>query len=215
LLDVSNAITHKRLQSHFVCDEIRVNLCINYAPHLQKAMKENNFTKEAFCLKRNIMNLRIFICKFHNRYLQVLAFSWQFISWNDYRNRIRKFHSNFVSNFFTTRAKIGSIGESQFHDEDLSERSNCNHTRHKPSPIFAKWHANDCQRILDARNTCGEIGAERRIDRTIGIDFSYRRDRIPRIYRRRRRGVETGTVMSQLFCRHRCRWYEIGRSMDR
>lgn len=60
----------------------------------------------------------------------------------------------------------------------------------KWSSISAKRHANDRQRTLNAWDTCGEIGAKRRIDRMIGIDFSYLCDRIPRIYRRRR-GIET------------------------
>lgn len=64
--------------------------------------------------------------------------------------------------------------------------------------ISVKWHANDRQRILVVWDTCGEIGAERRIDQTISIDFSYRRDQIPRIYRRNA-GVETGTVWCRNF----------------
>lgn len=64
--------------------------------------------------------------------------------------------------------------------------------------ISVKWHANDRQRILVVWDTCGEIGVERRIDQTISIDFSYRRDQIPRIYQRNA-GVETRTVWCRNF----------------
>lgn len=84
--------------------------------------------------------------------------------------------------------------------------------------ISVKWHANERQRI---RSRPGHLWRNRRrttrrIDQTISIDFSYRRDRIPRIYQRNA-GVETGTVrcVATFFCRRCCRWRQIGRSMDR
>lgn len=68
-----------------------------------------------------------------------------------------------------------------------------------------KRRANDRQ-LVDTRDTCGEIDAERRIDRTIAIDFSYRRDRIPRIIatcrRRRRRRRRQAASKLELRCRN-------------